>query len=494
MSININILSNFNGSGFDKLSRELDRLNTPMEKVAAVSRTLAPAAIIGLTALSGMAVGAVRAAEEAQVANNRLDSVADSMGLFGANTKTVTDRLKAFADETMNKIAVDDELILSTQAQLMSFKDLAITAGDAGGAFDRATVAAFDMAAVFGGTGEDNAIKLGKALGNPVEGVTALTRVGVLFTDEQRKMIDAMVASGDVLGAQELILKELETQVGGAAEATATDSAKMSIAFGEMAEAIGTALLPILMTVTPAIVAFFDIIAENSGVVTVLAGIFAALAVAILAVNFALNANPIVKVITLIAALIAGVILLINWLVNLYGGWDKLFKDIETGWNNFIEGFKTGLKNIQNFFDTTFKNLELAARWAINQMIGFIEGFINGAISGINDLIGLINNVLAAGKVIGIDVRIAKVPKISIPRLAEGGIVMPRPGGVLANLAEAGQAEAVIPLDRLGDLKGDGNAVNITINTVAGDPVAIERIVLDAISRANRRGVTALQP
>ena len=65
MSININILSNFNGTGFDKLTRELDRLNTPMEKLAAVSRTLAPAAMIGLTALAGMAVGAVRAAEEA---------------------------------------------------------------------------------------------------------------------------------------------------------------------------------------------------------------------------------------------------------------------------------------------------------------------------------------------------------------------------------------------------------------------------------------------
>jgi hypothetical protein len=71
---------------------------------------------------------------------------------------------------------------------------------------------------------------------------------------------------------------------------------------------------------------------------------------------------------------------------------------------------------------------------------------------------------------------------------------MPRPGGVLANIAEAGQAEAVIPLDRLGSLTGKSEGINITINTVAGDPVAIERIVLDAISRANRRGVTALQP
>jgi hypothetical protein len=487
MSININILSNFNGAGFDKLTRELDRLSTPIEKVAAVSRTLAPAAIIGLTALSGMAVGAVRAAEEAQVANNRLDSVADSMGLFGANTKNVTDRLKAFADETMNKIAVDDELILSTQAQLMSFKDLAITAGTAGGAFDRATVAAFDMAAVFGGTGEDNAIKLGKALGNPVEGVTALTRVGVLFTDEQRKMIDAMVASGDVLGAQELILKELETQVGGAAEATATDSARMSIAFGEMAESIGTALIPILQIVTPAIVAFFDIVAQNSGVVAVLAGIFAGLAVAILAVNFALNANPIVKVITLIALLAAGVVLLINWLVGLYGGWEKLFSDIGAWLVGFVVGFKNALGAIGGFFATVFSTLGGIARGALNGILGFIEGYINFIISGVNGLLDLVNKVLGAGKAIGINVQIAKIPNLSIPRLAEGGIVMPQPGGVLANIAEAGQAEAVIPLDRLGSFGGQGTTnYTINVNAGVGSGATIGKAVVDAIKAYER--------
>ena len=190
MSININILSNFNGSGFDKLSRELDRLKTPMEKIGAVSKTLAPAAQIGLVALGGLAVGAIRAAEEAQVADNRLDSVARSMGLFGHSTDDVTDRLKAFADATSKKVAVDDELIKSTQAQLLTFEFLAKTAGTAGGAFDRATIAAFDMAAVFGGTGEDNAVRLGKALQDPISGVTALRRVGVQLSDQQEEMIE----------------------------------------------------------------------------------------------------------------------------------------------------------------------------------------------------------------------------------------------------------------------------------------------------------------
>jgi hypothetical protein len=493
MSININILSNFNGTGFDRLTRELDRLNTPMEKIAAVSRSLAPAAIIGLTALSGMAVGALRAAEEAEVANNRLDSVAKSMGLFGTNTKAVTDRLKAFATETMNKIAVDDELILSTQAQLLSFKELAATADVAGGSFDRATQSAFDMAAVLGGTGEDNAVRLGKALQDPILGLTALRRAGVLFSDEQEKSIRTFVEVGDTLSAQNMILDELETQFGGAAEATATDSARMSVAFGEVAESLGKALLPILQVVTPAIVAFFSYVGQNTGIFTTLTAIFAGLAIAILAVNFALNANPIVKIITLVTLLASAFIFLADYLVNTFvGSWGQMFDLIGAAFVSFILFIGQGLKAIDAFFLAIFEGLVAIAKGALNGVIGVIEGYINTVIGGVNKLLDLINMVLKAGTVIGIDFQIGKIGKVAIPRLAEGGIVMPRPGGVLANIGEGGQAEAVIPLDRLGDFTGKGgNTYNINISGGMATGSDIGRAVVNAIKDFERQSGTA---
>jgi hypothetical protein len=357
----------------------------------------------------------------------------------------------------------------------------------AGGAFDRATISAFDMAAVLGGSGEENAVRLGKALQDPILGLTALRRAGVLFSDEQEKSIRTFVAAGDTLSAQNMILDELETQFGGAAEATATDSAKMSIAFGEMAESIGTALIPILTAVTPLVVAFFNYVGENSGVFTVLAGIFAALAVSILAVNFALNANPIVKVITLVAALATGLVILIDYLVKLYGGWDKLFKDIGIFLANFVIGFKTAMGDVGAFFAAVFATLGGIARGALNGVLGFIEGYINFIIAGVNGLLTLINRVLGAGKAIGINVQIPTIPSIQIPRLAEGGIVMPRPGGVLANLAEGGQAEAVIPLDRMGSMTGKaGNTYNITVNGGVGSGSTIGKSIVDAIKAYER--------
>ena len=464
-----------------------------MEKVAAVSRSLAPAAIIGLTALSGMAVGALRAAEEAEVANNRLDSVARSMGLFGSQTQKVTTRLKDFATETMKKIAVDDELILSTQAQLMSFKQLAATADVAGGSFDRATIAAFDMAAVLGGTGEDNAVRLGKALQDPILGLTALRRAGVLFSEEQEASIRTFVEVGDTLSAQEMILAELETQFGGAAEATATDSARMSVAFGEVAESIGKLLIPFLETVTPLIVGFFDYVGKNSGVFAVLAGILGVLAVAILAVNFALNANPIVKIITLVALLLAGLVVLADYLVDTFAGsWERFFALVGAWWDSFVYNIGVSVNKIGEFFSSIFDGLAAIAKGALNGVIGIIEGYINTVIGGVNKLLDLINMVLKAGTVIGIDFQIGKIGKVAIPRLADGGIVMPRPGGVLANIGEGGQAEAVIPLDRLGDFTGKGgNTYNINVSGGMATGSDIGRAVVNAIKDFERQSGTA---
>lgn len=71
--------------------------------------------------------------------------------------------------------------------------------------------------------------------------------------------------------------------------------------------------------------------------------------------------------------------------------------------------------------------------------------------------------------------------------LAEGGIVMPRPGGTSAILGEAGQPEAVIPLDRMG---GFGNiTVNVYGSVGSQEDVAVW--VYEGISRARQMGKVA---
>jgi hypothetical protein len=149
---------------------------------------------------------------------------------------------------------VDADVIKATQAKLLTFKQLALSADEQTGAFDRATKAAVDLAAAGFGAAETNAVQLGKALQDPIKGITALNRSGVTFTEIERAKIKELTESGEVLKAQDIILKAIETQVGGTAEATATASARMSLAFNAMKDGVGEALLPAFESLTKSLV------------------------------------------------------------------------------------------------------------------------------------------------------------------------------------------------------------------------------------------------
>jgi hypothetical protein len=104
------------------------------------------------------------------------------------------------------------------------------------------------MSAALGQDLQGSIIMIGKALNDPIQGVTALRRVGVSFTQSQMEMIQSLVDSNQTLEAQKLILGELQTEFGGAAEAmgdTFTGQVnKLKVAFGNLGEAIGTKMLP----------------------------------------------------------------------------------------------------------------------------------------------------------------------------------------------------------------------------------------------------------
>jgi len=228
------------------------------KKLAGVAAAIGAA--FSIRAITNFAKESVAVAEAAATAQARLEAVAKATNVFGAETKTVTDRLAAFAKEQEMLIAVDDKVIKGVQAQLLSFKQLSTSADTAGGTFDRVTKAAFDMAAAGFGSAESNAIALGKAFEDPVKGLTALRRSGTVFTEEQQELIKSLVATGDVAQAQEIILAELETQYGGVAEATANASDKLALAFENIKETAGAALLPVFADLVEGMIPVLDMV------------------------------------------------------------------------------------------------------------------------------------------------------------------------------------------------------------------------------------------
>lgn len=238
----------------DKGVRDAQKELGNLGKGIGVAFAAAGAAVAGATAvIANFSAKAVTAAEDVRQADNRLGQVAESMGIFGAQTQAVTDRLIGLAEANEINLATDAETIKLAQAKLLTFKELAGSADEAGGAFDRATMAALDLAAAGFGSAETNATQLGKALQDPIKGLTALTRSGVTFTAEEKKKIKALVETGKTLEAQDMILKAIETQVGGTAAATAKSSDKMKLAFENVYETVGEALLPVFDELTVAI-------------------------------------------------------------------------------------------------------------------------------------------------------------------------------------------------------------------------------------------------
>lgn len=223
-------------------------------------------AALGTGAVINFTKQLIGAAEAEVAGNKRLENIANSMGIFGDQAGVVAKRLADVASAQQLQNGLDDDTIKLTQAKLLTFKELAKTADTAGGAFDRATQAALDLAAAGFGSAENNAVQLGKALQDPIKGITALARSGVTFTEAEKKRIKTLVESNKIGEAQNLVLQAIETQVGGTAAATATASDKMRAGFDNLKETIGLALLPgferfagfLTKTVIPAVTDFVE--------------------------------------------------------------------------------------------------------------------------------------------------------------------------------------------------------------------------------------------
>jgi len=223
----------------DKATRTAgDRIKAGF-KVAAAAIAAAGAAAIAF------GVKAIKASEAAATANARIAQINESMGLFGNSVGEVNDRLIKYAEATARATGIDQNSIKATQAKLLTFRELAQSANQVGGEFDRATKAAIDLAAAGFGSAETNAVQLGKALQDPIKGLTALSRSGVTFTEAEKERIKTLVESNKVGEAQKLILEAIETQVGGTAEATANASERIKVTFNLLTEQVGMVLLPV---------------------------------------------------------------------------------------------------------------------------------------------------------------------------------------------------------------------------------------------------------
>ncbi len=213
----------------------------------------------GALALTSAAVAAVKfgvdsvkAFSQAQAVMAQTENVIRSTG--GAANVTVQD-VTDLATHWQNLSGVQDDAIQSSENLLLTFRDVHNELGQGNDIFNQATGAILDMSTALNRGAIPSAdqlqastIQLGKALNDPITGMTALKRVGVSFNESQIATIKSLQQSGDLMGAQKVILGELTKEFGGAAKAAgdtfAGQIAKLQANLNNLQEQIGGIIVP----------------------------------------------------------------------------------------------------------------------------------------------------------------------------------------------------------------------------------------------------------
>jgi hypothetical protein len=243
------IIVDANVGGFTRAMRGVDGDTRKLGRsVGGLKRGIGDFARVAAFGLAGVGTAAVvfgskfvEAAEESVKVGKQTEAVIKSTG--GAAKVTAGD-VANLADKLSLKAGIDDELIQSGENVLLTFTRVRDEVGRGNDIFTQATGLALDMSVALGQDLQSSVVQVGKALNDPIRGVTALRRVGVQLTEQQEESIKTFIEQGDVLSAQKVILDELSREFEGSAAAQATASDRLKVAFGNVAEQIGLVLLP----------------------------------------------------------------------------------------------------------------------------------------------------------------------------------------------------------------------------------------------------------
>ena len=169
--------------------------------------------------------------------------------------RTLGQLKKQASDLQKNTIFGDEQILKEATAQLLTFTNIS------GKQFDRTQEAALDLATRLDGDLKSASIQLGKALNDPVANLSALSRSGIQFSEEQKNVIKSLAESNQLAEAQTIILDELNKQYGGSAEAAAAADGgiqQLKNAIGDAREEFGKMVLEGLRPTIKSLKEFFE--------------------------------------------------------------------------------------------------------------------------------------------------------------------------------------------------------------------------------------------
>lgn len=211
--------------------------NTIATEISAVGEKMAIAITGPLLLLAKASYDqAVELKQAMAVVEASLESTGGATGKTSAQLEELAGKLENIS--TFDKA----DILRGVTGNLLQFRNIT------GDTFDRAQKLIVNFAAKTGTDLQSATIKWGRALNDPIKGVTALTRAGVQFDTQTQLQIKHLVQNGEGQKALNLILQEGERRYEGAAQALrdATPTAALNQAWRNLKETIGNQLIPLL--------------------------------------------------------------------------------------------------------------------------------------------------------------------------------------------------------------------------------------------------------
>lgn len=377
----------------DKLDQKVDEVNKSLSK-GTVAAGIAAAAGLAIFVNKSISAFDKQVKAEAQVRQG----LETTRGVAQRTFKQLTQQASALQNKT---IFGDEEILKDVTSQLLTFTSIS------GTQFDRTQKAALDLATRLDGDLKSASIQLGKALNDPAKGMSALSRSGITFTNEQIDVIKKLQKTNQLAKAQDLILNELEKQYGGSAEAAAKAGkggvTQLLNRLGDIQELIGKALMPIINSFASVIGVLTSFVEQNAQtfetVVQILGVAVAVIGTLIAAmqawaaiqtvINFLLTANPIGIVIVLIGALIAAIVIAYKR--------SETFRGVLAGVGNVLSKIGNFIKEVIVPALKVFFN---RAKEVGKSILEFLKKPIDLAVNSFKKFIGFLEKLPGVGKLI----------------------------------------------------------------------------------------------
>lgn len=184
---------------------------------------------------AGVTVGSVFSAliTETRDASNEVAQLRAVLASTGQQAGFTEQQLLKMANGMADATTHSAGEIVKAQTRLLSYT------GIVGKQFPQALQMAIDQSARLGENIEQSAETIGKALDKPSQGVTALTKQGFKFTEQQKQQMKVMEATGRTAEAQQIVLDAMAESYAGAAAAARNT-------FGGALTAVGNSLRDLL--------------------------------------------------------------------------------------------------------------------------------------------------------------------------------------------------------------------------------------------------------